>query len=344
VTQTWCKFVLAAAFAFALAFPSGAQHTSLSAGEDGGASRRTRLYLKDGSYQVVLSYRVVGGNVVYRSAERAGQQEEIPIALVDLDRTKTWEQAHDPTAPRTPVLDPELQREEKERAERVPEVAPNLHLPERESVLALDIFHGTPNLVPMTQTDGDLNRQTAHNILRQTVNPFAHAHQLVQIKGTRAAVQMHVDTPEFYIRVGDDDAVVDEPPAGSLEVDTHGASSRAGISHEKASPNSQYVIVRVDVRQDVRIVSSFSLNLVGQGKMEEDVVQTTSTLLPGGHWLKLVPKQPLIFGEYALIEVVNDREVNLGVWDFGVHPTAPQNRDAMLPRVPRPPSLETRSH
>src|SRR5580698_4245915 len=47
-------------------------------------SHRTRLILKDGTYQVVLSYKVDGGIVRYRSAERGGATEEIPLSLVDL--------------------------------------------------------------------------------------------------------------------------------------------------------------------------------------------------------------------------------------------------------------------
>src|SRR5579875_2144470 len=58
--------------------------------------RRTRLILKDGTFQSVLSYRVAGDRVRYRSAERGGEEEEIPLALVDMPATKAWEQAHDP--------------------------------------------------------------------------------------------------------------------------------------------------------------------------------------------------------------------------------------------------------
>lgn len=306
--------------------------------DDGSGLKRTRLFLKDGSFQIVLSYRVQGNLVVYRSAERGGEQEEIPLNLVDLVKTKSWAQLHDAAAQAAPVLDPELAREELERVQRTPEVAANLHLPERESLLVLDVFHGGPQLVPLTQTDGDLNRQTAHNLLRQTVNPFSHAHQLVQLQGQRAKVQVHVDKPEFYIRMTDDSAAVDDS-GDSFKVDTHGAAS---VATDKNAARSQYVIVRVDVRQDVRIVSSFEMNLLGSGHMEEDVVETETTLLPGGHWLKLVPKQQLLMGEYALLEVLNDHEINLGVWDFGVHPTAPANRDALLPQERRRPSLGTR--
>lgn len=333
------KLSIALNFVLLLAFSTG---WHLHAQEES-ASRRTRLYLKDGSYQVVLSYRVSGQLVVYRSAERAGQQEEIPVSLTDLDRTKQWETQHGPNATSSaPVLDPELAKEEALRATRVPEVAPNLHLPERESTLVLDNFRDVPQLVPLTQTDGELNRQTSHNLLRQTINPLAHSHQLVQIKGTRAAVQLHVQMPEFYLRIADDGTGGEETVASAVQVDTRGASSQADKTQKKVSGQSQYVIVRVDVRNDVRIVSSFNMNLLGAGKMEEDVAPTTTTSLPGNHWLKLVPTQPLTAGEYALIEVFSDHELNLGVWDFGVHPASPQNRDVILPVERRKPTLGAR--
>lgn len=334
--------ILAIATILAATVPSPAQRHSVApqaaSPDEQDASHRTRLYLKDGTYQVVLSWKIKGKLIIYRSAERSGETEEIPLDLVDLDKTKSYAQIQDPQANPGPILDPELSREEREREEQVPEVAPNLHLPERESVLALDTFRDQPELIPLTQTDGALNRQTAHNILRQTINPFAHAHQLVQIKGTKAQAQMHVDNPAFFIRVDADEDRSAEAPSGAFQVDT----GQASVKPERVSAKSRYVIVRCDVRNDVRIVSTFEMDLVGSGAMQEDVVETKQTLLPGGHWLKLEPKQPLLFGEYALIEIINEKELNLGVWDFGVHPTAPENRDSILPQERRRPTLGPR--
>src|SRR5689334_24493510 len=48
---------------------------------------QSRLYLKDGDYQLVREYQVLADRVRYFSTER-GDWEEIPIELVDLDRTK----------------------------------------------------------------------------------------------------------------------------------------------------------------------------------------------------------------------------------------------------------------
>src|SRR5579875_4055675 len=93
---------------------------------------RTRLILKDGTYQLVLSYRVVGDVVRYRSAERDGEEEEVPLALVDLPATEKWKKDHEPGARAPaqngpPVLSPELAREEAARSALTPEIAPNLN-------------------------------------------------------------------------------------------------------------------------------------------------------------------------------------------------------------------------
>jgi hypothetical protein len=310
------------------------------------APHRTRLILKDGSYQVAMSYQVKGKIVSFVSAERGGT-EEIPYDLIDWDATHTWERLHPAAgdadtaqapAP-NPTIDPELLKEEADRAALTPEVAPNLNLPEQDSVLALDYFHGTPELAPLVQSDGELNHTTGHNILRLSLNPRAAAHQIVQLKGVTAAVQLHVDAPVIYLRLGDDSGI--RRGGTPLTVDTHGAGWGVKGDSSGGLENSGYVIVRADVRTDARVLASFHIAMLG-ARQQEDVVETSSEVLPGGHWMKLTPKRPLDFGEYALMEVVSEKEVNVGVWDFGVHPVAPENKGAIKPQPKRPVTLERR--
>ena len=168
---------------------------------------RIRLILKDGSFQTVISYRVSGEVVHYRSAERNGEEEDIPLALVDLPATKAWERAHDPDQPsaaqQAPVLSPELAREEAARQARTPEVATlkdaSLRLPEEDSLLVLDTFQGTPELVPLPQGGSDLNRETAHAVLKKDIDPAASPHDLLFLKDERADVQLHVADPVFFL-------------------------------------------------------------------------------------------------------------------------------------------------
>ncbi len=53
-----------------------------------------RLYLKDGTYQVVSEYKVLQDRVSYLSAERE-EWEELPLEMVDLTRTKKEAAQHE---------------------------------------------------------------------------------------------------------------------------------------------------------------------------------------------------------------------------------------------------------
>jgi hypothetical protein len=55
---------------------------------------------------------------------------------------------------------------------------------------------------------------------------------------------------------------------------------------------------------------------------------------PLGDWVKLTPSEPLPQGEYAVVELLDKKQINLFVWDFGVNPAAPQNPSAWVPRQP----------
>ncbi|HEY5055724.1 MAG TPA: hypothetical protein VII58_06160 [Acidobacteriaceae bacterium] len=364
MSKGWCGIVLAAGavtFAPAQSGQPGLPTASAnSAHASTGAPHRTRLVLKDGSYQVVMSYTVKGNVVSYVSAER-GAMEELPADLVDWDKTHKWERAHADSgaaggdqngvgraegAGGAPAIDPELEKEEADRRALTPEVAPDLNLPEQDSVLALDYYQGTPELVPLVQSAGELNRETSHNVLRLTLNPRAASHAIVELKGVESAVQMHVSQPEIYLRVGDDSGV--NRSGQVFTVDTHGAGAekRSAVTNETSSGGSEYsgyVMVRADVRTDARVVASFNIGAVGNTrKPQQDVVETKQETLPGGHWMKITPVRPLDFGEYALMEIVSDNAVNSAVWDFGVHPIAPENRDAIKPQPKKPVQLERR--
>lgn len=312
---------------------------------------RIHLILKDGSFQAVLSYKVQGEVVHYRSAERNGEEEDIPLALVDVPATKAWEQAHDPRNPNAPqaarhapVLSPELAREEAAREARTPIVATlkdaTLRLPEDDSLLVLDTYDGTPELVPLVQEGSDLNRETAHETLRKQLDPAAAPHDLFLLKDERADVQVHVAEPVFYVRMEGRTSVADTSGGADLTVDTGGASGRATPSGGAVS--SQYLIEQVDVRRGARAVESPLLRRLNAGGAQAGVIALKAEALPGGVWQKLTPAQPLEFGEYVLIEVLDDRSINADTWDFGVHPTAKENDEAMRPELKRPAQLERR--
>ena len=303
-----------------------------------------RLILKDGSYQVVSQYEVAGDRVRYKSAERGGQWEELPNSLVDWPATEKWNKEHAPgamaaaEAAREKAEQDDAAEVDKEEATeraaekaRMPVLLPGLRLPDESGVWVLDTFHGTPELVRLEQSNGDLNKDLGHNVLKAAINPMGGSKQLIQLDGDRAKVQLHVNQPELYVAldVNDDNTAPDD----ALKIDTHGASSKKD-KNNYSSPTSHYVIVRVLQHRNLRVVAAMNISMLGKVSHSENIVETTSQILPGKHWMKVVPKEPLSFGEYALLEVLSPQEVNLDVWDFGVNPIAPENKNTLSPTQP----------
>ncbi len=203
----------------------------------------------------------------------------------------------------------------------------------------LDTFRGTPELVPVPQIGSDLNRETAHAVLKKDINPAASPHDLLLIKEERADVQLHVADPVFFVRL-ESQSSTEEDTGGTFLVDTQGQAGRA--TPGGGSAQSGYLLEHIDVRQGARAVASPRLTLLGTGKTQPGVIEVRTESLPGGVWLKLTPSQPLEFGEYALVEVLNERAINQDVWAFGVHPTAKENDEALRPEPKRPVHLERR--
>ena len=72
--------------------PGDRKQLSTPAGVPGmGANHR--LILKDGGFQPVRQYQVVGDRVRYLSQDR-GEWEEMPADLVDWEATRKWERDH----------------------------------------------------------------------------------------------------------------------------------------------------------------------------------------------------------------------------------------------------------
>lgn len=303
-----------------------------------GQATAQRLILKDGTYQLIKKYELKGDRVRYLSAER-GDWEELPKDLVDWTATEKWAHEHAPGAPPPPPDSPgasaaaEIDKEEAlERAAeaaRTPEVLPGLRLPDGDGVWALDTFHGAPELVQVNQSTGGISDTTGHNVLKATLGSLTGSKQVIQIEGARSKVRLHVNDPALYVSL-DSEGDTAEAPSAAVSVETHGLGS-AKDKGAHSSPNSRYAIVRLQVRKDTRVVGSMNISMLGNVSQSEDVVATNAEFLPGKHWMRLTPKQPLDIGDYALVELLSNKELNLDVWDFRIDPTAPENLNSIMP-------------
>jgi len=154
-----------------------------------------RLYLKDGDYQLVREYQVLADRVRYFSTER-GDWEEIPIELVDLERTKKdaaeRQAAIDAEAKQQDVEDKAIREERKEIA-RVP-VEPGVYYVNGDKL----------ETIPLAETEVISSKsRTVLKVLSPV--PIVPGKSSVEIKGETAALRVASNTPEFYFRLMEDE-------------------------------------------------------------------------------------------------------------------------------------------
>jgi hypothetical protein len=303
--------------------------------DSAGLAKNHRLILKDGTYQIVRQYQIVGDRVRYMSLERGGDWEELPANLVDWDATRKWEQHHSaedeaasPAMKEAEEVDKEEAAERLDERQRRPEVVKGLELPDEDGVFALDIFQGTPELIELVPSDVGINTKTKKGV--STFNPLAGSNANIELPGQKAKVHLHVNDPSIYLSLQSKDEA-EKVLSHALTVPTGGAKEQTNRKHGAHSATSGFALVRVDQRKEVRIVGAIHLSPTGAISQNEDIVATKVELLPGKHWLKLTPQQPLTIGEYALIEIISASEVNQSVWDFRVDPRLGDNPYSLTP-------------
>jgi hypothetical protein len=304
-----------------------------------GMGRNHRLILKDGSYQMVRDYQIVGDRVRYLSQER-GEWEELPAALIDWDATHRWEKEHadlveedtSPAMKEAEDLDKEESQERNEQSARMPQVAEGLELPDQDGAFILDTFQGTPELVELVSSDLSMNSKSRKGI--EVLNPLATQRASLELQGAHAKVHLHVNDPVIYMSLGVEDTT--EPVlTHPITVDTSGAKAVNG-KHGAHSPQSGFVIVRVDERQAVRVVGAIKVGPTGNVSQDEDTIPTKVEVMPGKRWLRVTPQQKLTIGEYALVEIISPSDINESVWDFRVDPRTGDNPNSIGPILKQP--------
>jgi hypothetical protein len=242
-----------------------------------------KLYLKDGTYQVVSSYEVQGDRVRYFSVER-GEWEEVPTSLVDFDATK---RAVDETKATQKKQLEEAKQVEQERFYKTPnqglEIAPGLRLPGDDGIFTVD----GKRLVRLAASSGEVvtDKKRAAMVLAVPV-PVLKARSLVVLEGAKATIRLNDPWPVFYVQSAE------------------GLGARLELVHLKPEKQS-------------RVLEDVETSRGKDAKATEDRTMVSierKQLAPNLYTLK--PLQPLEAGEYALGEVVDDK-LSLDVYDFG---------------------------
>lgn len=301
------------------------------------AQSNTRLILKDGSYQIVSKYELQGDRVHYYSSERA-EWEDVPSDLIDWEATRKYagDSAAGKNSPAAKALAKEMEEEREEDERESPHVAPGLRLPREGGVYALDTYLGEPELLPLDQSSGEVNRHVGRNVLRSAINPISGNKRTVEVAGPSAKVQVHASTPTIYINLEpadeDTDSAAPESPSNkpSATKTDKEKSGRGKPAPSAELPWDRFAIVHVQVKGDKRIVGAVKTGVTGKVSQQEESIPVTAGQLGQG-WVMLTPKAPLAPGEYALVEMLGNRGMNSYVWDFGVHPDAPANLAVIKP-------------
>lgn len=295
-----------------------------------------RLYMRDGSFQVVTEYHMKGATVRYYSAERA-KWEEVPTELVDISRTQHWNAEHAELPKPIPPHHASPAAAESSAVPVAPAdpahpvVAPDLKLPSEGYLLALDVWRNTNELVPLRQEAArpapvapPKPKKEKHD--KKGLAPLpappptkpavqqapiaarvekANGRTDIRLRDTHAQVQFHIAEPIFFVR--------------------------------GTATNHSWVIVRVlgDARRGDRYVSPITAQTLQGIGVNALGFQAEPT--PGGQWTRLKPDGRIPIGEYALVQVLSPDTYDAHVWDFGVDPTANNSDDAIFPEGVQPP-------
>ncbi|MGA3187128.1 MAG: hypothetical protein ABSF22_08450 [Bryobacteraceae bacterium] len=238
----------------------------------------TRLYLKDGTYQLVNEYKVVKDRVSYLSSERS-EWEELPLELVDLERTKKEAVQHEE----------DLKTDAKAQAEE--DAAERLSVKQVEQIPADPGVYYIRNgqlLEPVKVAESKIVNNKRRQVLKAiSPVPLVSGKATLEIDGDSSSREIAEKRPEFFFRLSTFErfAIVKITPTkkGSRVVE-----------------NIQIIPVSKEIAQQFQEVESFK-------KQEGDNVY------------KIWPQKDMEPGEYALIEYTEGLDqINTQVWDFKI--------------------------
>jgi len=247
------------------------------------AGANQKLFMKDGSYQIVSSYEIQGDRVRYYSVERA-EWEEVPTSLVDFDATK---RAQEETKATQKKQLEDARQVEQERFYKPPdqgmEAAPGLRLPGDDGIFTVE----GKRLVRLVESAGEVvtDKKRAAMLLAVPL-PVMKARSLVILEGAKATIRLSDPWPVFYVQ------------------------SAEGLG-------AKLELVRLKPGKESRVLEDLETSRGKNGKATEERAMVSierKQVAPNIYTLK--PLQPLEAGEYALGEVDDDK-LSLNVFDFG---------------------------
>ena len=224
-------------------------------------SAADRLYLKDGTYQLTNQYEVKPDRVRYYSTERS-EWEEIPLEMVDLDRTKAE------LAERKAQSDADLKAEAEERSAEREAAKQIAALPAQPGAY----FIRGDKIEAIKQAESKVVSNKRRSVLKAlSPIPIIMGKATLEVDGEHAAFHITEAKPEFYLRVSDYE---------QMEIIKLAPAKNARIAERLSIAKFQD---QREVSEEVQAVESFK-------KQEADLL------------FRIWPQNPLEPGEYAIIQ------------------------------------------
>lgn len=154
-----------------------------------------RLYLKDGTYQIVREYKVLSDRVRYFSVD-SGDWEEVPLELVDLKKTEGTikeREAREREDARAADAEEKAERAMKAEVEKIP-TGVGVYLASGGEVKA----------IKQAETKAKDNKR--RNILKViSPIPSISGKSTIEIDGEQSVNVVSEEQPEFYIRLANEE-------------------------------------------------------------------------------------------------------------------------------------------
>lgn len=220
-----------------------------------------KLYLKDGSFQLMREWKQEGDRVRFYSTERS-QWEEIPVTLVDLERTKKEMAEH-----QAAVAEEAKAISEEDKAVRAVQEEV-LKIPQDPGVYTMS---ASGQLTIFKLAEVKIHNNKGRNVLKIAVPiPVVTGKATVELDGPHSLNIVNDPRQEFYIQLAQQE--------------------RFGII--KVTPKKG---VRIAERLTI-------MPVVNETDEQIDEVPAFRKQLTEGGLYKIWPQQPLEPGEYAIIE------------------------------------------
>ena len=244
-------------------------------------AENVKLFMTDGTDQLVREYHVEGDRIRFYSIDR-DDWEEVPASLVDLAKTKAEIKA------RADAIHAEAAAEDAEnKAERAArkEVA---SVPPDPGVYLIDEDKIAPqNLTALKVGESKVVTNKRRSVLKAiSPVPLVPGKATLELDGPHSAQGTPNRSPQFYIRLSDEE---------------------------------RFGIVRLGEHKGNRVVEKLTIQpVVNETTQEPDLVEVFRQQVADGLF-KIWPQKPLEPGEYAVVQYSMEK-VDMQVWDFFIAP------------------------